>query len=134
MAPWTREELATIDLRDKRLEARSRKLLSALAENPQASIPAACGGWAETQAAYRFFDQSRVDEQAILAPHREATLRRIQKHPVVLLVQDTTELDYTRAREIIHGAGPLNWEKRVGFFQHVQLAFTPQKVCLGAVT
>ena len=108
MAPWISEELAAIDLGDKRLNDRSVKLLSALAENPQASIPAVCGGWAETQAAYRFFDQSQVDEEAILAPHREATLRRMQQHPAVLLVQDTTELDYTRRRKVIHGAGPLN--------------------------
>lgn len=133
MAPLISEELAAINLGDKRLNDRSVKLLSALAENPQASIPAVCGGWAETQAAYRFFDQSRVDEEAVLAPHREATLRRMQQHPVVLLVQDTTELDYTRRRKVIHGAGPLNYENRVGFFQHVQLALTPEKVCLGAV-
>ncbi|QLQ30772.1 MAG: hypothetical protein HZT40_03175 [Candidatus Thiothrix singaporensis] len=33
-----------------------------------ASIPASCGGWAETQAAYRYFANGQVDWQKILSP------------------------------------------------------------------
>ncbi|WP_371748207.1 transposase DNA-binding-containing protein [Cupriavidus sp. AcVe19-6a] len=31
------------------------------AEAPSASIPSACGGWAETAAAYRFLSQDRLE-------------------------------------------------------------------------
>jgi len=38
---------------------------------------AACRGWAESQAAYRFFDNDRVTCATILHPHQDATLERI---------------------------------------------------------
>ncbi|CAP63957.1 transposase [Cupriavidus taiwanensis] len=40
-----------------------------IAEKPTASIPSACGGWAETAAAYRFLAQDELDWRDILAPH-----------------------------------------------------------------
>ena len=41
--------------------------------DPTASVPKACQGWGETMAAYRFFDNDRVDWQAIMAPHWQQT-------------------------------------------------------------
>ena len=35
----------------------------------------ACATWAETQAAYRFFDHELVTPENILRPHRDATVR-----------------------------------------------------------
>ena len=46
-------------------------ILSDLAQHPTASIPAACGGYAETAAAYRFFDNDKVDFDGVLRPHRD---------------------------------------------------------------
>ena len=130
---WVEDELADINLGDKRLNRRCKLLLARLAGDPQASINGACQGWKETVAAYRFFDHEAVEEQQVLAPHRQATLERIKEHPVVLVVQDTTELDYTRKQRVVEGAGPLNDESRVGFLEHLQVAFTPQRLCLGVV-
>ena len=90
------DELIGIDLGDERLNKRSKHLLEALADDPEASINAACDGWGDTVAAYRFFNNDAVTPEEILRPHREATIRRIREHPVVLLVQDTSELDFTR--------------------------------------
>lgn len=133
MQSWTEEEMGPIDLGDERLDRRGKVLLDRFAAEPEASIPAACHGWDETQAAYRFFDNPKVDGQKVLLPHRQATLARMRREPVVLLVQDTTELDYTRPGEVIEGAGPLNYEGRIGFLDHSQVAFTPQRLCLGVV-
>jgi hypothetical protein len=36
-----------------------------LADKPTASIPGACLDWAETQAAYRFFDQASDDKRRV---------------------------------------------------------------------
>ena len=85
-------ELASIDLGDKRLNRRAGKVLEALGEKPTASIPAACGGWNETKAAYRLFDQAEVTAEAVLAPHIACTEERLRAHPRVLCIQDTTEL------------------------------------------
>ncbi len=34
--------------------------INSLGKIPSASVPGACGGWGETQAAYRFFDNEKV--------------------------------------------------------------------------
>ena len=83
-------------LADQRLNSRYRVVLDRLSSKPTSSIPAACDGWAETQAAYRFFDNDRITPEQLLQPHYGATLERIRQHPVVLIAQDTTEFDLTR--------------------------------------
>lgn len=133
MQSWVEEEMAAIDVGDERLDRRGKILLERFAAEPGASIPAACHGWDETQAAYRFFDNPKVDGRKVLLPHRQATLARMRAEPVVLLVQDTSELDYTRPGEVVEGAGPLNYEGRIGFLDHSHVAFTPQRLCLGVV-
>ena len=47
------DELLGIDLGDERLNKRGRKVIEALAANPEASVNAAMQGWGDTQAAYR---------------------------------------------------------------------------------
>lgn len=124
-------ELHGIDLGDERLNRRSRKVLEALAANPQASINAACSGWSETLAAYRFFDNPAVEPEKILAPHQEATKQRVQAQPVVLVIQDTTEFDFTSHPP--QDAGCLDKWFRFGFYDHTHLAVTPERLCLGVV-
>ncbi|HAU2265678.1 TPA: hypothetical protein JBK77_12045 [Legionella pneumophila] len=74
-------------------------LFNKLGNSPNLSIPAACGGWHETKAAYRFFDHEQVTTESILAPHIESTLARMKQHSVVLLLQDTTTLNFTGQKE-----------------------------------
>ena len=126
MSDWVEREMAACDLGDKRLDKRLRLLLKRLSAEPDLSIPAACKGMAETAAAYRFFDNDRVSPERMLAPHAEATLERLGACERVLLVQDTTELDFT-GRQEASGLGPLNWAERVGwekFFEKCDIPFT----------
>jgi len=123
-------ELTLIDLGDQRLNRRARRMLEKLGEKPTVSIPAACGGWGETRAAYRLFDHPEVTAEAVLAPHIACTEERLRAHPRVLCVQDTTELDYTK-KPGIAGLGPLNYETRRGMYLHPTLALTPERVPLG---
>jgi hypothetical protein len=125
------EELAGIDLGDERLNKRGKKVLEALASNPEGSINAACQGWKETLAAYRFFDNPGVSPEPLLSPHREATLRRIEEQPTALVVQDTTELDFTAHPP--RGVRCLNQETRFGLYHHAHLAVTPDKLPLGVL-
>jgi hypothetical protein len=85
-------ELSSIDLGDRRLNRRARRILEKLGEKPTVSIPAACGGWGETRAAYRLFDHPEVTAERVLAPHIACTEERLRAHPRVLCIQDTTEL------------------------------------------
>jgi len=131
-ASWATEELQGIDLGDVRLDQRCEKLLSTLSSQPKKSIPQACKGWAETLAAYRFFNNERVSPDKILLPHKKATLKRIQQEKVVLNVQDTTEINFSH-RSPIEGMGKLSRDFEQGFHLHPTLAITPNKVCLGVV-
>lgn len=59
-------------------------------------------------AAYRFFDNYSVDWQAIMAPHWHQTEQPMSALPVVLCLQDTTELDSNGQRA--SGLGLLSYE------------------------
>jgi hypothetical protein len=133
MQLWVREELSTADLGDQRLNERFRLILDRLSQKPSLKFPAACRGEAEIAAAYRFLDNGRVDEHKVLAPHGEATLQRVRAQAVVIVAQDTTETEVTRKHERMDGAGPLNDAARLGFYNHVLLAVTPEKLPLGVV-
>jgi hypothetical protein len=132
IAPWARDEVRTVDLGDERLDARVATLLSALGNRPNLSIPAACRGRAEMEAAYRFFDNDKVTFGKVLEPHSDRTLERLAQQKVALLVQDTSEIDLTRPEQEVEGAGDLDGSRR-GFLLHVMHAFTPEGVPLGTV-
>jgi hypothetical protein len=130
---WAQAEAEDVDLGDERLNERLVEVLSQLGQHPTMSIPAACGGYAETAAAYRFFDNSKATFPAVLAGHVCATRRRMAGEPVVVLAQDTSELDVTRPEQQIVGAGPLDSGARRGVLLHPLVAFTPDGVPLGTV-
>jgi hypothetical protein len=133
LAPWVVDEMKTANLQDERLNDRLREVLSQLAARPTASIPAACGGRAEMEAAYRLFDNDKVTFENILQSHQEATRRRISELPVVVVAQDTTEVDFTRPEVQVQGAGPLADGDRRGAFLHLLHAFTPDGTPLGSI-
>ena len=128
---WAKEELSRIDLGDQRLNARSIKLLQQFAAKPTVSIPAACGGWAETIAAYRFFAQEAIEWRDILQPHMDCAVKRMGSHPVVLCLQDTTELDFNGRQA--QGLGPLSYEAQRGMYVHPTYAVTPERLPLGVI-
>lgn len=134
LVPWIMEELQTVKLNDKRLDARLGELLSQLATQPRASIPAACGGRAEMVAAYRFCENEKTSFEGVMQPHFDATRRRLTEQSVVILPQDTTEINVTRPGQEVAGAGPLDGDSRRGAFLHVLYAFTPDGTPLGALS
>lgn len=128
---WAGQELGQASLGDARLSRRLVKLATRLAENPSASIPQACRGWAEMRAAYRFLAQANLNWQDILQPHWQASEQRMRQHPVVLCLQDTTELDFEGKRA--RGLGPLSYEAQRGMYLHPTYAITPARVPLGVI-
>lgn len=126
-------EMQTVDLKDHRLDERLREVLSQLGAHPTASIPTACGSFAEMTAAYRLFDNDKATFESILAPHRTATRQRMAAQAVVILAQDTTEVDVTRPQQQVTGAGPLDGGTRRGAFLHPLHAFTPEGTPLGTL-
>jgi hypothetical protein len=127
--PWTQTEFEQLELGDARLNKRARLLMQRLAADPMASVPKACRGWGETMAAYRFFDNEKVEWHAILEPHWQHTQKRMAAHRVVLCLQDTTELDFNAQGAF--GLGPLSYEAQRGMYLHPTYAVTPQREPLG---
>jgi hypothetical protein len=132
IAPWVKDEMEKADLGDERLDIRLELLLAALGKRPNLSIPAACGGRAEMEAAYRFFDNEKVTFDKVLQPHVARTWQRVAEQKVALLVQDTSEIDLTRPEQEVAGVGDLDGSRR-GFLLHEMQAFTPQGTPLGTV-
>ena len=129
---WVDQEMAGVEMGDERLNKRTKQLLGSLFGQPTNSLPVACRGWTETQAAYRFFDNRKVTPEKILAPHREATCVRMGEQPVVLCVQDTSELDYSGQKQM-RDLGPLTYEAQQGLLLHPTLAITPDRLALGVL-
>ncbi|MBR9984392.1 MAG: IS4 family transposase [Desulfosarcina sp.] len=131
-ADWMEEEFAAAALGDKRLVDRLMQLGDAFFAKPTANIPQACTTTAAVKAAYRFFDNEQVTMGAILRPHFEASEQRIANHPVVLVAQDTSTLNYTH-HPMTEGLGPINTiaDKNIGLLLHDTMAFTPDGTPLG---
>ena len=91
---WAATEFESINLGGPRRNRRVIRLIGHLSAKPTASVPQACGDWADTMAAYRFFGNEEVHWERILAPHIESSVARMAAHPVVLCIPDTTELDF----------------------------------------
>jgi hypothetical protein len=129
---WVSDELRELDLGDVRLDLRLMEMIERLAEQCERSVPQAFGSWAEVKGAYRLWENSRVEWQAILAPHRDQVARRAGEHPVVLAIQDTTEINLT-GRPATSGLGYLGASYCRGLLLHTCLAVTPSGLVLGVL-
>ena len=132
---WCNEEFANVNLKDARLNNRCQTLAADLAMQPNVPINQACEDWADTKAAYRFFDNDKVTSERILSPHKQRTIERMGEHCVVLAVQDTSFLNYSHHPQT-EGTGPIGTkaQKQSGFVMHSTLAVTTEGLPLGLVT
>jgi hypothetical protein len=97
MEAWIDRETAGCCFPDQRLGNRYRKMLESLSRKIGNTLPLACQDWAATKAAYRFLDNSRIDESAILGGHFDATRLRFSAiEGFTLVLHDTTEFSYQR--------------------------------------
>ena len=135
---WAAEEFAEVRLGDKRLDARLVKLCDRFSDAPESPINQACADWAETKAAYRFFQNENVEVDQILAAHRCKTARRAKKQKIILAVQDTSYFVYT-SHPKTEGLGKMSLKKgknvekiySKGLVVHTCLAVTTKGLPLG---
>jgi hypothetical protein len=131
MTGWAASEVGTAALGDARRTARLIAVLETLGNHPEQSIPDACDGdRAAIKATYRFFASEASDPNAIMAAQRDATVGRCAAYPLILAVQDTTELNFT-AHPATQGLGHLRVATQHGFLVHSVLALSPTGVPLG---
>jgi hypothetical protein len=131
---WVRHEFAGVKLGDERLDRRLIKTVELLAMSPLSPINEACRCWAETQAAYRLFDNPKASPSQILEPHIAATRRRIAATSgPVLVIQDTVFFDYTKHAKT-RGLGLIGERGERGLVQHNAMAFTTSGLPLGLLS
>src|SRR5260370_8158639 len=122
---WAERTFGGVQLHDIRRTRRAVKAASSLAENPLGSLPAQLHTWKETKAVYRLLDEPDVIFAALMQPPLQQTREQALASPVVLLVQDTTDIDLSH-RHKISGAGQIGNERGRGFFLQTVLAVGPQ--------
>jgi hypothetical protein len=92
---WAESQFASARLGDRRRTKRLVKIARNLAQSPGGTLPQAFPEWSELKAAYRFFNQPKVTFEQIQRPHWQRTRAACQEPGQYLLIEDTTELDYT---------------------------------------
>jgi hypothetical protein len=122
---WAERTFGEVHLHDLRRTRRAVQVASKLAENPLGSLPAQMQTWKETKGLYRLLDEPEVTFAALMEPHLQQTRDQANASPVVLLVQDTTDIDLSH-RHKISGVGQIGNERRRGFFVQTVLAVRPQ--------
>jgi hypothetical protein len=131
---WVEQEFAGVSLGDCRRDARLREAATAMLDRPTASNPQRLD-WNELRAFYRVANGPRATLDNVQGGHRQRTRERMAATAGrVLVVHDTTELDFT-AHPAVHGQlGPVGGGGGVGLLQHNSLAFDPEgKRVLGLV-
>jgi hypothetical protein len=113
------DELAAVDLGDRRLNQRLVAITEQLVGQPSASFPVAAGGDAPLEATYRFLNNEAVTPDRILAPHVRATVCRVIATGAVLVPHDTTEVRPCGQADV----GWLNRRVR-GFLAHFAIALS----------
>src|SRR5258707_6663128 len=122
---WAEQTFGRVQLHDMRRTRRAVKAATDLAENPLGSLPAQLHTWKATKAVYRLLDEPDVTFAALMQPHVQQTREQALSSPVVLLVQDTTDIDLSHRRKI-SGVGQIGNERGRGFFVQTVLAVRPE--------
>src|SRR6266853_501093 len=122
---WAERNFGGVQLHDMRRTRRAVQAATNLAENPLGSLPAQMHTWKETKALYRLLEEPDVTFAALMQPHMQETRQQAHASGVVLLVQDTTDIDLSH-RHKISGVGQIGNERGRGFFVQTVLAVRPQ--------
>src|SRR5437763_3863553 len=122
---WAQDTFGTVRLGDQRRTERAVEIANAIAHNPAASLPAQMQDEAATEAAYRFLQMPDVSSEKLIGPHVAQTREQASKQQQVLLIQDTTEVDYQQ-HPTTTGLGPIGNGTHHGYLLQSVLAVVPQ--------
>lgn len=127
---WIESEMVGLDTGDKRLDKRVKAVLEAVSNKPEKAFPQQFQSTAELKACYRLFDSDLITCEALLEPHFNKSIERIQSFPVVVIAADSSSLNYT-TRSSNPDSGYISSNNAQGFLTHVSLAITLDRQPLG---
>jgi hypothetical protein len=121
---WTKKQFANANLGDKRLNSRLQLLAINMIKKPSESINSQNEKWSEAKAAYRFFDNKKINDQNILEPHINNVKIESNLLDTVLVIQDTCYVGYGH-HSSVDDIGPIGKEGSSGIIIHNSIAVNP---------
>jgi Transposase DNA-binding/Transposase Tn5 dimerisation domain len=121
---WAEQNFGSVDLHHRRRTRRLVRSAAAIAAQPEKPFNQVFN-WNDLRAFYNFCDQEVATLPTIQGPHWELTREAMRQHELVLILHDTSELDFTD-HPSLQGTGPIGDGRGRGFLQHNSLAVLPQ--------
>jgi hypothetical protein len=125
-----KEDFASIDLGDKRLNKRLQQFVEKSTKNAEKSILSTSGGRSEAKAFYRLLGNEKFDMEQLVGIGTGATISRM--HGTVLLIQDTSDINLNGHKKT-EGLGYCS-EHVLGVKLHSCIASSPEGVPFGLVS
>ena len=117
---WAAENFGSAQLGHKRRTKRLVVTAHQIADQPEGSLPSKFP-WNPLRAVYRLCNRPEVTHHGVTAPHFRLTRQRMDQPDPLLILHDTTELDFT-SHQALRGTGPIGDGGGRGFLQHNSLA------------
>jgi hypothetical protein len=134
---WVEAELLSADFSELRLNKRFQVIARELSKQPSLPINQASSDWAAAKGAYRFFQNPKVDYQKIIGPHVLNTSLRTQGHKRVVVVQDSSVIDFSKHHKT-SGLGMMHTfvggNELKGLMLHATLALSEKGLPLGLLS
>ena len=113
-------------LGDQRRTARLVRTADLLARHPGGSLPEKLCSPKDLAGLYHLMNCPQVTHESVLRPHVERTLARaVARGGPVLIIHDTTELDFTKHHSLEESLGEIGNGSRRGYLCHNSLAVDP---------
>jgi hypothetical protein len=114
------------ELGDVRRTRRLVQTADLMCRRPGGSLPQKLRNPKDLRAFYRLMNCEQVTHEAILAPHRQATMKKIsQMGSTVLILHDATEMDFTSHRSL-EDLGQIGNGSHRGYIAQNSLAVDPK--------
>jgi len=127
MATFGETHFGQAELGDPRRSKCLVRIANQIYRHPGGTLPAKLHEPKDYKAMDRLMNRPEATHTAVLEPHRQRTLEHMRGSDRVLLVlHDTTELDYSGLRSIAD-LGPIGGGYNRGFLCHNSLAFDPER-------
>ena len=127
VATFGQAHFGQADLGDPRRTQCLMRIANEIYRHPGGTLPAKLHEPKDYKAMDRLMNRPETTHTAVLTPHRQQTLAQMRhRQRVVLVLHDTTELDYSGLRSITD-LGPIGGGHNRGYLCHNSLAFDPQQ-------
>jgi Transposase DNA-binding/Transposase Tn5 dimerisation domain len=121
---WAELNFGSARLGSKRRTDRLVQSAACIAAHPEKSFPQIFD-WNGLRGFYRLCNRPEATLPRLMQPHWMQTRAAMAEEPLVLIVHDTTELDFS-SHDKLAGRGQIGNERGRGFLQHNSLAFVPE--------